>query len=77
MRAPFVWPYDKNRWKLYTENWGLAKHLRRRASVVNAGRYFSPCGEEFGWDFILRGWSLKYEVMSHWRRMHATSTRAK
>ena len=71
MDDPELWDYGKDCWKIYTEDWTFAKHLRRMHAVENAGTYFDRKGQEFGWDFILRGWSLKYEVMSYWRRKRA------
>lgn len=53
-----VWHYHGQQWKLYTEDWSLAKHLRKRKDVTNAGEYMKN-GLNFAWDFIIPNRGLK------------------
>jgi len=57
-----VWHYHGRQWKLYTEDWELAKVLRRRKDVINAAEYMER-GLNFAWDFIVPSRSLKDAIV--------------
>ena len=57
-----VWHYHGKLWKLYCEDWELAKSLRRRKDIINGGEYMKK-GLNFGWDFIIPNRGLKDAIV--------------
>jgi len=58
-----AWHYEAPAWKLYTEDFELAKYLRRLKEAVNAGTYWSKKRKTHGWDFILPNKGLANQIL--------------
>jgi len=68
------WVYEPFTWKFYTQDWAIAKMLLATPGVEKSCRYRNSKGNDYAWDFIIRGAGLKHRVSEMVEKFKPTST---